>query len=151
MNSIIPWLPLIGPALAALVAIVGLGVTHALTSRRDLNAEKRKIRINFMIEAYRKLEAGSSRGKNQDKYSDQFHSSIADIQLLGSPEQVEIAKRIAVLMGKGTGEAVSINELLIALRSELRVELNLETVPAEIIILRSPEELSDKRSARITL
>src|SRR6266850_7936361 len=66
MNSLLPWLPLFGPALAALVAIIGLGVTHALSSRRDLNSEKRKIRINFMIEAYRKLEAGSSRGKNQE-------------------------------------------------------------------------------------
>jgi hypothetical protein len=151
MNSLIPWLPLIGPALAALVAIVGLGVTHALTSQRDLNAEKRKIRINFMIEAYRKLEAGSSRGKDQEKYSDQFHSAIADIQLLGSPEQVEIAKRIAALLGRGTGEPVTINELLIALRSELRNELNLKTVGTEIVILRSPEELSNKRSVKITL
>jgi hypothetical protein len=150
MSSLIPWLPLIGPALAAFVAIVGLGVTHALTSRRDLNAEKRKIRINFMIEAYRKLEAGSSRGKDQEKYPDQLPSAIADIQLLGSPEQVEVAKRIAWLLGTGSGKPVTINELLVALRSELRKELNLEAVGDEIVILRNPEELSNKRSAKVT-
>ncbi len=145
MDKILPWLPLIGPTLAALVAIVGWGISHALTSKRDLNSEKRKIRINFMIEAYRKLENGSCRGSNQEKYSEQFHSAIADIQLLGSPEQVEIARKIAARLGIKSGKPITINELLIALRSELRKELNLPEVGTEIVILRNPEELPESR------
>jgi hypothetical protein len=141
MSDLLQWAPLIGPMLAALVAIIGLGISHALTSRRDLYAEKRKIRINFMIDAYRKLENGSCRGVSQSKYSDEFHSAIADIQLLGSPEQVEIAREIASALGDRSGKPVTINELLNALRMELRSELNLPPVSRELVILRRPEEI----------
>ncbi len=141
MNTLLTWAPLLGPALAALVAIVGFGISHALTSRRELNAEKRKVRVSFMIEAYRKLESGSCRGVNAAKYSEQFHSAIADIQLLGSPVQVEVARKIALALGSGTGEPININELLNALRAELRSELNLPQVSGELVIIRSPEEL----------
>ncbi|MES2297501.1 MAG: hypothetical protein V4582_10685 [Pseudomonadota bacterium] len=144
MDKILLWAPLIGPALAALVAVIGLGISHALTSKRDLNGEKRKIRTNFMIEAYRKLENGSCRGPGQEKYSEQFHAAIADVQLLGSPPQVEIARIIAVALGNGSGSPISINELLNALRVELRSELNLSSVSSEIVILRSPEQLGNR-------
>lgn len=113
---------------------------------RDLNAEKRKVRVAFMIEAYRKLESGSCRGRNAGKYSDAFHSGLADIQLLGSPSQVEVARKVALALGSGTGEAVSINELLNALRHELRSELNLAKVDGQLVIVRSPGELKlDRR------
>ena len=97
-----------------------------------------------MIEAYRKMENGSSRGIDADKYSDEFHSAIADIQLLGSPVQVQIARKIAGALGSGTGEPVSVNELLNALRTELRLELNLPDVGNEIVILRPPSKLKIK-------
>lgn len=147
MRDILPWAPLIGPGIAALVAIIGFGVSHWLTSKRDVKAEKRKIRINFMIEAYRNLENGSCRGLNQEKYSDKFHSAIADIQLLGSPLQVEKARKIASALGSGTGQPVSINELLNALRIELRSELGLQAVSSEIVILRSPDEINPRVAA----
>jgi hypothetical protein len=141
MSLLLTWAPILGPVLAALVAIVGFGVSHALTSKRDLKAEKRKVRVNFMIEAYRKLESGSCRGANAAKYSEAFHSALADIQLLGSPLQVETARKIALALGSGTGEKVSINELLNALREELRGELGLPQVGSQLVIVRSPEEL----------
>lgn len=142
MNALLIWAPLLGPALAALVAIIGFGVSHALTSKRDLNAEKRRVRVSFMIEAYRKLESGSCRGANAAKYSEAFHSALADIQLLGSRAQVETARKIATALGAGTGEPVTINELLNALRKELRSELNLPEVSGQLVILRSPGELN---------
>ncbi len=95
-----------------------------------------------MIEAYRKLESGSSRGANATKYSEAFHSALADIQLLGSPVQVEIARKTATALGTGTGEPVSINDLLNALRKELRSELSLPEVSGQLVILRSLEELN---------
>ena len=142
MSDLLQWAPLIGPMLAALVAIIGLAISHWLTSKRDLANEKRKIRINFMIDAYRKLENGSSRGVNQEKYSDEFHSAIADIQLLGSRDQVEIARKIASALGNRSGKPLNINELLNARREELRSELNLPPVSRELVILRRPEELA---------
>jgi len=140
-TDIQPWLQPIATVSAAAVAIIGLGVSHWLTSKRDLSAEKRKIRINFMLEAYRKLERGSCRGANQDQYAEEFHSAIADIQLLGSPEQVQVAQRIAAALGSRTGQKVTINELLNVLRNELRMELNLPAVGGGLVILRKPEEL----------
>jgi hypothetical protein len=142
MNSLLTWAPLISSPLAALIAIIGLGISHGLTTRRDLNAEKRKIRINFMIEAYRKLENGSCRGSNQGKYSEEFHSAIADIQLPGSPKQVEIAQMIASALGSRSGSLITINELLNVLRTELRSELNLSAVSSKLVILRTPEEIT---------
>jgi hypothetical protein len=56
MSDLLQWAPLIGPILAALVVIIGWGISHSLTSRRDLYAEKRKIRINFMIDAIENLK-----------------------------------------------------------------------------------------------
>jgi hypothetical protein len=94
-----------------------------------------------MLEAYRKLESGSCRGRNQAQYSEQFHSAIADIQLLGSRTQVEVARTIAQALGDGSGRQIRINELLNALRSELRSELNLPSVASEIVILRGPDEI----------
>jgi hypothetical protein len=141
LSLLLPWAPLIGPALAALVAIVGFGISHWLTSKRDQVAEKRKIRINFMIEAYRKIESGSSRGPNAGKYTEQFQSALADIQLLGSTEQAELARRIASALGEGSGSSVKLNELLNALRSELRRELNLPEVGSELVLLRSLDDL----------
>lgn len=141
MNELLKWAPLVGPALAALVAIIGFGIVHLLTSRRERKADKRKVRVDFMIEAYRKLENGSCRGANAAKYSEQFHSAIADIQLLGSPSQVEVAKAIALALGSGTGKQISINDLLNVLRTELRSELDLPQVSGELVIIRSPEEL----------
>jgi hypothetical protein len=132
-----PWLPLIG----VVVAVVGWGIVHWLQSRRDQTAEKRKIRIQFMIEAYRKLESSACRGPNQKQYSEQLYSAIADIQLLGSPEQVDIAKRVAQDLGDQSGRTKEINVLLNALRSELRRELRLPQVGPELLFLRSPEEL----------
>lgn len=147
-SDIQPWLQPIATVLAASVAIIGLAISHWLTSKRDLSSEKRKIQINFMLEAYRKLERGSCRGANQDQYAEELHSAIADIQLLGSPEQVRVAQRIAVALGSGTGEKVSINELLNVLRAELRTELNLPSVSGELVILRKPEELGRPSGVR---
>jgi hypothetical protein len=147
-SDIQPWLQPIATVLAASVAIVGLGISHWLTSKRDLIAEKRKIQINFMLEAYRKLEQGSCRGANQDQYAEEFHSAIADIQLLGSPEQVRVAQRIAVALGSGSGEMITINELLNVLRAELRTELNLPSVGGKLVILRKPEELGQTSGAK---
>jgi hypothetical protein len=40
-----------------LVAALGWWAAHALSSRRDLANERRKLRVSYLLEAYRKLEA----------------------------------------------------------------------------------------------
>ena len=143
--ELLPWEQLIAACVAAVVAVAGFVATHWLTSRRDLYNEKRRIQINFMIEAYRKLESSSCRGSDRDRYSDQFESAVADVQLLGSPYQVEVARRIALEVGSGSGELVRINDLLNVLRNGLRAELGLLDVGPEIVILRNPEQISSSK------
>ncbi len=77
-----------------LTALVGLIIGHWFTGKRDLENKKRGIRLNYLIEAYRKIERGSMpTAKKYDKGD--FESAIADIQMLGKIEQVNIAYKFS--------------------------------------------------------
>lgn len=116
-----------------MVAALGWWVAHSLSARRDLANERRKMRIGYLLEAYRRLEGTANPSDPKSKRS-QLESAIADIQLLGSPQQVKMAadfsKSISI-----HGEA-PLDELLFNLRSSLRSELQLESVDAKITFLR---------------
>ena len=86
-----------------------------------------------MIEAYRKLKSSSNPNDPSDTWED-IKSAIADIQLLGTPEQVKLARKFADKMGD-TNQASTMG-LLINLRNTLREELKLESVTDTITILR---------------
>jgi Tfp pilus assembly protein PilO len=116
-----------------IVAALGWWVAHALSARRDLANERRKLRVSYILEAYRKLESAANPSDPKSKRS-QLESAIADIQLLGSPKQVKMASEFAKLIS-GNGEA-SCDYLLSDLRSSLRSELQLESVNERIIFLR---------------
>ena len=108
-----------------IITIIGWFFLHELTKRRD-NANKRKeLRITYLIEVYRKLEYVSNRS-NIDT-TEYMEKSMADIQLLGTKKQVELAQAVIKEMSE-THEA-SLDELLYELKQDLRKELNLETVP----------------------
>ena len=135
MNELIPWLPLIGPALAAFVAIVGWGVAHRLSITKDRNAKQRDMRIQFLLEAYRRLESAASRPEAGKDEQDKFESALADIQLLGTKPQIEELMRF-LAEWNSTGGGASINPLLELLRTHLRKELNLEKEIPSIRIFR---------------
>ncbi|MHC1713149.1 MAG: hypothetical protein AB9872_13460 [Solidesulfovibrio sp.] len=118
--------------LAIVVAIVGWLVAHWLTSKRDLANERRKLKVTYLIEAYRKLEAASN---TNDIFSNkQLESAIADIQLLGTIRQVLLAKEFSESIAeKNQG---SLNELLFDLRQTLRLELQLDPIKEPISYLR---------------
>lgn len=133
MDTFIPWFPLIGPALAAFVAVVGWGVAHRLSITKDRNAKQRDMRIQFLLEAYRRLESAANRPEAGKEEQDKFESALADIQLLGTKPQIEELMRfLAELHSTGT----SINPLLELLRAHLRDELNLEKDVPSIKIFR---------------
>jgi len=126
------------------IAIGGWWVAHHLSARRDWMNKRRDMTVQYLLDAYRRLENSSCRGQKQEEYDEQFQTALADIQLLGSAAQVNLAKEIAGLVGSGTGESVSITPLLEALRKDLRVVLGLTDVGQGIKIVRSPEELGRK-------
>jgi len=81
---------MISNIISIIVAVIGWIIAHYFTSKRDFANKKREIRINYLAEAYRKLERGAMPLSKKYNPGD-FESAIADIQLFGNPEQVKIA------------------------------------------------------------
>jgi len=114
------------------VALVGWFVVHWLNVRRDQRNKKRELRVQYLIEAYRRLEQSVDRPGRKRKKED-FESAIADIQLFGTPEQILLAVEIGTeLATQGT---VSLKKLLPELRRDLRDELHLKKTDTEIKVL----------------
>jgi len=114
---------------AFFVAALGWWAAHWFTSRRDLNNERRKIVVQLLLEAYRKLENASNR--EETPWSD-FETAIADIQLLGSLRQATLAMEFATSMGKN--KTAPLDPLLLELRDSLRSELKLPPISNKKII-----------------
>ena len=126
LNLLIPLL------ITSMVAIIGWFVVHRLSSNRDRANKRRELRVQYLIEAWRKLENASNRSDNSR--SNDLETAIADIQLFGSSRQIELAQKFADDIAKtGIG---NLDELLEDLRYDLREELQLETVPKNIKYLR---------------
>ena len=121
---------------AFVVAALGWWAGHVLTTRRDVANERRKLRVSYLIEAYRALESVVHSLETENQKA-QLQSAIVDIQLLGSPRQVQLASEFAIQMGKNR-EAPA-DELLSDLRASLREELQLESVNQKIVYLRFHE------------
>ena len=110
------------------LGVVGWIVAHRLASTRDQRSKRREVRLGFLLEAYRKLEAGALRGPiHENAFADGFESAIADIQLLGTTEQTRMAKNLAQAIADHAPDATA-SPLLLSLRDELRQQLGLETL-----------------------
>ncbi|MFY9656154.1 MAG: hypothetical protein WAK01_06145 [Methylocystis sp.] len=104
---------------------------------RDLENERRKTVTTFLLDAYRRLEAGSNRQHSKTKqkeYRDGLESAIADIQLLGSPHQTALARDFVNQFAEG--RRASLDPLLNDLRNSLRKELNLAPLSDDVIFFR---------------
>ena len=118
------------------VAILGWLVGHYLTSKRDRQNKRREIRVQYLIEAYRNLEAGASRGPiHETEFGKGFESAIADVQLLGSDEQARMADELAIAIATRQ-DGASTGPLLMSLRNALRYELDLGSLNEEPIHFR---------------
>lgn len=123
---------LLGPLLVTTaIAICGWFIVHRLNSRRDRANKQREQRISFLIDAYRRLESCAHR-ENSDARS--IESAVADIQLFGSPRQVELVQ--AFVAEFAAQRSASMDEVLRELRRDLRTELEIATVPDKILHLR---------------
>jgi len=116
------------------VAILGWFVVNRLSLGRDRINKRRDLNVQYLIEAYRRLENASNRHLLPEEHGRAVESAIADIQLFGSPTQVELATRFARGFAQSKNE--SLDNLLAELRSDLRKELALESVPGVPVVLR---------------
>ena len=120
-------------AVTLIVALLGGWIGHYLSMRRDLTGERRKLRVTYLLEAYRRLEGASNRDDPKPCRPD-LESAVADIQLLGSPHQVSLAKQFAIEIARA--HTSSLDDLLFDLRQSLRSELELAPVSEKVIFLR---------------
>lgn len=99
MNSeqLIHVLIAIGTALlSACVVIAGWIIAHRQEMERDKKAKQRDLRVDFLINAYRTLEFASNRDpSDSDEYMHSLSRAIADIQLFGTSEQINLAQQLA--------------------------------------------------------
>lgn len=119
----------LGWIVAALIAVGGWIASGYLARRGD----RRKLRIEYLLSAYRRLDAMSNRDMTSQHELD-LESAISDIQLLGTPAQIALADELARAF-VDTRSAVT-GPLLERLRRDLRRELTLEDVPPRMLWLR---------------
>lgn len=130
---------LVVPLLATTaLALYGYYAVHYLAARCDRANEKRDLRVRYLLEAYRRLESGCARyEKLTDQQQRDIESAVADIQLLGTPDQIALAKR-AIQEIESSSHADP-RALLVNLRADLRGELDIGQVslePTDILHLR---------------
>ncbi|MDH2916216.1 MAG: hypothetical protein PXX77_04985 [Gallionella sp.] len=110
----------------AIVAVLGWFAAHQFNAHRDRANKQRDLRIQFLLEAYRRLEAAANRPEAGKEEQDKFESALADIQLLGTKSQIEELMDFIEAWQSSKSGGASISPLLELLRSHLRNELKLE-------------------------
>lgn len=121
-------------ALGVLVAAVGWPVIYWLDLRRDREAKRRDLRIQYLIDAWRSIEYLVNRQIIDDRFRETIEKALADVQLFGTPNQIQLAQDFArQYSSNGTAD---IQPLLNDLRNELRRELRLKAARDDIIYLR---------------
>lgn len=118
----------------AVVAVIGWWAAHQFNSYRDRQNKRRDLRVQFLLEAYRRLESAANRPHKTEEQALAFESAVADIQLLGSPEQV--AATVRYLREHVSGEGAQIDEVLRLLRNDLRKELGLSGKVENAVVFR---------------
>ncbi len=105
-----------------LLAAVGF-LVNAQAARR---AKRRDIRTQYLLDAYRSIEAASNRPMDSGAARD-LEAALADVQLLGTAAQVDAAHRFAdEFAGNGGADT---GPILNELRDELRADLELGPLP----------------------
>ena len=97
---------------------------HSFNLRRDTTAKRRELRVQYLIEAYRRLEDNTGRIEQTPDAYRAFESAVSDIQLLGTNKQIDaLLTFLSQFKDNVDGD---INPLLELIRCDLREELNLE-------------------------
>ena len=124
------------PAIIGAIVAVLLWFLSARNLRKvDLLNKKREVRINFLIDAYRKIENSGNRSlEPNSEFTQHIESAIGDIQLFGTRNQAELAQKVSDTLAD-TG-SVTYDYLLDELRKDLRSELKLEALPDTRKIMR---------------
>ena len=130
---------------SALVAVIGWYVAYLASIRRDRIQKRRDLSVQYLIDAYRRIEKAGNREMELDLSRD-LESAIADIQLFGSAEQVRLAQAFTRAIAR-TREG-QLDSLVAVLRRDLRRELDLDPIAEPPIYLRWDLTNSDRPKKR---
>jgi hypothetical protein len=112
-------------AVTILLALAGWVAAHLLTSRREMEQKKREFRVTHLRGAYLKLANVADRGSLQDNVAD-VQDAFNDIQLFGERAQIDMVGQFVERAKRG--ESPAIDELLRALRNEIRQHIGLAPI-----------------------
>ena len=98
-------------------------MVNAQSTRR---AKRRDIRTQYLLDAYRSIEAASNRPMDSGA-ARELEAALADVQLLGTAAQVAAAHRFAEDFASNGG--ADTGPILNELRDELRADLDLGPLP----------------------
>lgn len=116
--------------LPVLVAVVGWFVVHKLNVERDTLAKRRDLRIQYLLAAYRNLTAATARDDNSPEIYRDFELAVADIQLLGTLQQIETI--ISLVNEHAAGNSPDFGPILELLRDDLRNEIVFEKIAEKV-------------------
>src|SRR6266496_6121937 len=96
------------------VAIVSWFVGSWLSVRRDRMSKRRDLRVQYLIEAYRRLATATNRKDTDAAYFAGLDSALVDVQLFGSGGQIAAAQEFAKQLAKQ--REAQLDKLLSSLR-----------------------------------
>ena len=109
-----------------LSALLGGLIVHLAARRRDVENDRRKQRIDYLIGAYQVLVRSAHRSLEGER-AESFENAISDVILLGNNQQIELARELIRAFAEDHG--ASVDDLLVSLRKALRHELGLQADP----------------------
>lgn len=108
--------------LPVVVGIIGWGVGHWLSTRRDQDNARRQWVLENLVSAFRDLESLSNRPDADPRVAERV---VREIQLWGTPEQAKLAAEFGRAVAAAEADTV---QLLNGLRDHIRRQLRLEKV-----------------------
>jgi hypothetical protein len=123
--------------LRGVLGLIGGIVSRMLGARRENDNRRREMRVSALIDAWRAIERAAVR-LGPDELRGLEHA-LAEVQLFGTPSQVEQAAEVARAMSDRDDEAARLENLLEALRGDLREEMRLGRAEGRIVYLRRRE------------
>lgn len=141
MNELDFYRYILVPVTATVVVILGWIVGHFLSASREKNNKIREMRVQYLISAYRVLfRVGVDRSITRN--AKECENAIADIQLLGTIEQIALAEKYTQEISEhGSADLTAIIRVL---RRDLRKALNLDKANDNIHFLKI--DVFDKKS-----
>jgi hypothetical protein len=121
--------------LRGVLALLGTIVGRLLGARGDIDNKRRELRVHALLDAWRNVERAVNRCGAEALRG--LEDALADIQLFGTPSQAEHAARVARSLNDGQAETGCLDELLEALRLDLRKEMRLGRVESPLVCLRA--------------